>query len=264
MSFFIKHYSVRSEDGMNRIAIAVMVLVSWVSSAIGQEGCGEISLHYHERVPYSYATPNGVTGLTATPAENAFRKAGLPFKWVLTPAKRQFVAIENNLGCDCAIGWFKNAEREKIVFYSEPIYQDKAIIAIARAANDLVKSNRSVESVLSNPKLILGTKVGYSYGPFLDSKISQIKPAIDTTTGENIVILKKIYGKRNDYFFIAQEEADSLIKTSGLPKKTFKYVTFSDMPAGEKRFIICSKKVGPTIIEKINMAILNQNKKNNK
>lgn len=247
---------------MNRIAVAVMVLVSWVSSAIAQEGCGEISLHYHERVPYSYAIPKGVAGLTATPAENAFKKAGLPFKWVLTPAKRQFVTIENNLECDCAIGWFKNAEREKAVFYTEPIYQDKAIIAIAMASNDLVKSNRTVESVLSNPKLILGTKIGYSYGPFLDSKIAQIKPVIDTTTGENVVILKKIYSKRNDYFFIAQEEADSLIKTSGFPKKSFKYVTFSNMPAGEKRFIICSKKVGPAIIKKINMAILEQNTKN--
>ncbi|MFA6009444.1 MAG: transporter substrate-binding domain-containing protein [Desulfobacteraceae bacterium] len=240
---------------------AVMVLISWNSAVFCQEECREISLHYHERAPYSYATLNGVSGLTATPAENAFRKAGIQFKWVLSPAKRQFVAIENNTECDCAIGWFKNAEREKIVFYTEPIYQDKAIIAIARAANDLVKSNRTVESVLSNPKLILGTKIGYSYGLFLDSKIAQIKPVIDTTTGENIVILKKIYGKRNDYFFIAQEEADSLIKTSGLPKSSFKYVTFSNMPEGEKRFIICSKKVGSAIIEKINMAILEQNKK---
>lgn len=249
---------------MKSVAVAVMVLISWVYSAFCQDACHEISLHYHERAPYSYETPNGVAGLAATPAENAFRKAGIPFKWVLTPAKRQFFTIENNLGCDCAIGWFKNVEREKIASYTEPIYQDKATIAIARAANDNVKSNGTLESVLSNSKLILGTKIGYSYGPFLDSKIAQIKPVIDTTTGENMVILKKIYGKRNDYFFIAQEEADSLIKTSGLPKSSFKYVTFSNMPAGEKRYIICSKKVGSVIIQKINMAILGHEKKNKK
>ena len=68
-------------------------------------------------------------------------------------------------------------------------------------------------------------------------------------------MLRKIYHGRNDYLFISLEEADALIEFSGLPKKDFKYITFSDMPAGEKRYILCSQKVSDEIIDKMNIAI---------
>ena len=70
----------------------------------------------------------------------------------------------------------------------------------------------------------------------------------------------KIYAKYDDYFFIAPEEADELIRSSGLPQKSFKYVTFSNMPEGEKRFLMCSKRVDDTLIDTLNAAILEYTK----
>jgi ABC-type amino acid transport substrate-binding protein len=163
--------------------------------------------------------------------------------------------IEDNEGCDCAVGWFKNPDREKFAKYTYHIYQDKPQIALAGADNEKLQNGITVDSVLSNPKLTLEVKDGYSYGSFLDGKIVQHKPVIDRTVNENINMLKKIHSKRADYFFIAPEEADGLIESSGLPKSDFKYVIFSDMPEGEKRYILCSQKVGDEVIEKLNTAI---------
>jgi polar amino acid transport system substrate-binding protein len=241
---------------MKKTVLLVCVFVSLVSVPVCLADCTLITVHYHERVPYVKTTENGLKGLTASPATTAFKKSGIPFKWENTPSKRQMMVIEENMGCDCAVGWFKNPDREKFAKFTHHLYQDKAQVALARADNEKLQNGISVDSVLSNPKLTLGVKDGYSYGSFLNAKIAQHKPVIDSTTYGNINILKKIHAGRGDYFFIAPEEADALIESSGLPKKDFKFIKFSDMPEGEKRYILCSKKVGDKVIEKLNTAII--------
>ena len=163
--------------------------------------------------------------------------------------------VKDNSGCDCLVGWFKNPDREKFAKYTHYIYQDKPQIALARVDNSNLQNGRSVDSVLSNPGLELLVKDGYSYGSYLDARITEHKPAIDRSTTENINMLKKIHFNRGDYFFISPEEADGLIESSGLPREDFKYITFSDMPEGEKRYIVCSQKVEDEVIEKLNTAL---------
>src|SRR5512133_615121 len=77
------------------------------AQAAGQ-ACTSINLLYHERPPYAETAGQVVKGLTASPSASAFEKAGVPFKWALTPSKREFQTIQDNTGCDCSIGWFKN------------------------------------------------------------------------------------------------------------------------------------------------------------
>ena len=215
-----------------------------------------IRVHYNERVPYLQTTPQGVEGLTASPANLAFKKAGIAYQWEQTPAKRQMYILQLNKGCDCLVGWFKNPEREKFAKYSAHIYQDKPQIAVARSDNGQLENGMSVDEALSHPNLVLEVKDGYSYGRFLDEKIYQHTPTIDVTTAENIHMLRKIHAKRADYFFIAPEEADGLIESAGLPKKEFKYITFSNMPKGEKRYMLCSQQVPDVIIKKLNAVII--------
>lgn len=217
--------------------------------------CEIISLLYHERPPYADTTETGAKGLTATPAGQAFERAGIRFQWELTPSKRQMKRIQNDKGCFCAIGWFKNPDREKIAKFTDAIYQDKPQIALAKSDNKKLKTGMSLDEVLSDPDIIVEIKDGYSYGSFLDAKIAQHAPKTDVTTQENTHMLKKIHLNRADFFFIAPEEADILINASGLPKTDFKYISFPDMPLGEKRYIMCSKKVKDAVIRRINTAI---------
>jgi uncharacterized protein (TIGR02285 family) len=212
-------------------------------------------LLYHERPPYAETAGTVVKGLTASPSANAFDKAGIPFKWALTPSKRELQAIQDNQGCDCSVGWFKNPDREKFALFTSALYRDQPQVAIALANNDKIKSGGTVAQTLTNANLILGVKDGYSYGRFLDAQIAANNPKKDVTTAENTNMLEKIHKGYNDYFFIAPEEADDLIKVSGFPKEDFKYVTFTDMPNGELRYLICSKRVGTDIVDKLNQAL---------
>ena len=62
-----------------------------------------ITIHYHERPPYYVTGPLGVYGLCADPAKMVFNKAGIPFRLVKTPAKRQLDIIKANRSKDCLI-----------------------------------------------------------------------------------------------------------------------------------------------------------------
>ncbi len=214
-----------------------------------------ITLHYNERPPYLVTTNQGVGGLTGDPATIVFERSNIPFQWRQTPSKRQIYLLQQNKGRDCLVGWFKNMEREKFARYTLPIYWDKPQIALARADNDNIPVDCTVGDIFSNSKLNLLVKDGYSYGEFLDGKIKEYNPLRTVTTVENSEMLKMIYARHADYFFIAPEEADGLIMTSEFDLQDFKFVHFRDIPFGEKRYILCSVQVEDSIIERLNAAI---------
>lgn len=237
---------------MNRLEV-LLSFVLFSSALFAQD---TISLYYNERAPYLETVDEGVVeGLTATPAAFAFREAGIPFVWKRLPSKRQMHVLKSDNGQDCLVGWFKNAEREKFARYTLPIYQDKPTIGLALFSNTLVETGKILESVLDNQKIRLLVKDGYSYGTYIDAKINALNPKRVPTTAENINMIQMLYVDRADYMFIAEEEAEALIKRAGYKKEEFKYVTFKGVPKGNHRYILCSRKVDSSIIEKLNKII---------
>jgi len=212
-------------------------------------------IHYHERKPYYIEGANGVHGLCADPVKLAFMKAGISFRWQKTPANRQLKIIKENRAPEFAIGWFKNAERQKFAKFTSHIYRDKPTLALARSDNEIIKSEYSIDHVLSNRRLRLLRKAGYSYGAFIDEKITAFQPRQIETTSENINMLMMVKSHRADYFFVADEEAKELISQSGYQLTDFKYIRFTDMPEGNKRYLLCSQKVDDKIIVRLNRAI---------
>lgn len=219
------------------------------------EESGLITVHYNERPPYLVTTADGVTGLTGNPATVAFEQSNIPFRWQQTPSKRQIYILQQNRSRDCLVGWFKNQEREKFAKYTLPIYQDRPQIALARTDNVKINSVSAVDEIFSDPQLTLLVKDGYSYGDFLDRKITQHNPTRTITTDENSGMLQMVHAGRADYFLIAPEEAAGLIQLSEFPPGDFKVVHFSDIPSGEKRYILCSLQVEDAIISQLNEAI---------
>lgn len=214
-----------------------------------------IYLHYNERPPYLVTTQTDVEGLTGSPTTLIFEKSQIPFQWQQTPSKRQIYILQQNKGRDCLPGWFKTPEREKYAKYTLPIYQDKPQIALARADNDRIPSSGTVKDFFSNSELTLLVKDGYSYGEFIDRKIQNFKPVRIETTVENSGMLKMIYARHADYFFIAPEEAEGLINASTFDLNDFKIIRFTDIVAGEKRYILCNFQVEDSLIERLNAAI---------
>ncbi len=215
-----------------------------------------ITIYYVDRVPYHYMDDNGkVVGVVATPVIKAFQKAGVPFILQELPAKRIMVYLKENRPNICCIGWYKNPEREKFAKYSLPVYQNKSRIAVTQKNNELIPSGRTLETVFKTPKITLLIKDGYSYGKFIDEKIELFKPNIYKTTQENDQMLEMIFRGTNNYFFLSEEEADALIAQSRYQKDDFKYIRFSDIPVGLKRYILYSKQVDDRIISRIDRAI---------
>ncbi len=106
--------------------------------------------------------------------------------------------------------------------------------------------------MMKDQSVILLVKGGYSYGPFLDKLIESYDPNRSTVTVENYQMIKMIYLRRGDYFFIAEEEATSLIQSAGFQLEDFKLIHFSEMPRGNKRYIMCSRQVHDSIIQRLN------------
>ncbi|MBF0260044.1 MAG: transporter substrate-binding domain-containing protein, partial [Desulfamplus sp.] len=213
--------------------------------------------HYTERPPYYVTGTFDVYGLCADPAKEVFRQAKIPFKWEKTPAKRQLEILKTNRSRDCLLGWFKNPEREIFAKYSLPIYQDKPTIVLSMAANPKkFVCYRPIAELLSNRNVTLLVKSSYSYGQFIDNMITALNPQRVVTTSENIGMLKMIVLGHADYFFISEEEATELTVTSGLPKKDFNFIKFSDMPQGNRRYLMFSRNIEDEVIDKINSAIM--------
>jgi polar amino acid transport system substrate-binding protein len=231
----------------------VCVLAMLVQS--GYVWAQQITVYYNPRPPYLVFQENKLTGLTGSPAITAFDAARISYKVVELPASRQLLSLQQNQTQECAIGWFKNPEREVFAKFTKPIYQDEAQIALVSADNTRLDVKKDITSVLSNPTLELLVKQSYSYGKELDALIEKYHPQKQIVTSENVQMFKMIATGRADYMFAAPEEALVTISNAGYAASNFKLLKLSGAPKGELRYIMCSKNVPDEIIGRLNEAI---------
>lgn len=180
-----------------------------INLAVVNAANNEINLHYNERPPYLITVNNELTGLTSATAIAVFQKAKVPYNLTITPTARQMDLIKTNLSSDCAIGWFKNPDRESFAKFTLPIYQDRPQIALTQKKNKKIGADpRSVQSLLANKNLLILVKKGYSYGAFFDELIDKYHPTNMATVAKNTVMIRQIEESRADYMLISPEEAD--------------------------------------------------------
>lgn len=214
-----------------------------------------ITLHYMPRPPFAMSSGNTVEGLYATPAANAFNKANIPFQWAETPVNRQFNILKENRGLDCAIGFFKKPDRELFVNFTKPYYKGKPGAVLANIDIDY-KPDYTFRKFLSSPKNIVLMKDNFSYGKIADELILELKPNKYITTTENSQMVQMIKMRSHYYMIATLEELDYFMeKNSFVKDKDIKILTFKDMPISELRYIICSKNVSKSVIDKLNQAI---------
>jgi polar amino acid transport system substrate-binding protein len=213
-----------------------------------------VTLSYNERPPYLIPAPDGsATGLTGTPAAQAFKAAGIAVTWPKVPTTRQ-MALVKDAGMNCAIGWFKNPEREQFAKFTKAIYRDKPWIVLANKGFS-VQDGAKLENVLSMKGVRVLTKEAFSYGPYIDGLLAKTKPNITVSNGTTTQMLQLINANSVDFRFVSEEEAEYLVEQAGLKMANFRQLKFPDMPAGDKRYIMCSKHVPDEVISKVNKAI---------
>ena len=234
-----------------------LIVLSIVLYSMPVNAQDPIQLYYYERIPYAVAdNQGGVRGLTATPAAEAFKKAGIPFRWKAMPFKRQLVTIKHNKKRACGVGWFKNPEREAFARYTDAIYQDKPAITISRNGNKALERHSDLKTLLQDINVKLLVKDGFSYGAYIDGLIKKYAPQIvAVATSTNIQMLQMILAGRADYYFTSEEEAEHMIMNAGYGVSQFQLRHYSDMPAGNYRYITCSQQVPQETIDLINRAL---------
>jgi hypothetical protein len=248
------------------IAGAVFLLRIWTFSSPSTgsmvQGRGsqpiseDLRIHYHQRPPYYMETADGVAGLCATPVARAFQEAGVPFQWIRTPPKRQLHLLKQNPSRDCLIGWFKTPEREQYARYSTWIYQDQPTVALVRRGDPRLPERCKVAELLSIPAVVMLSRPGYSYGSLVDKALARIAPRRMNSGVDSSEWLSILYTRRADFLLIAPEEADYLLDRTQLPANAFRCLPLTDMPPGNRRYVMFSRAVPTDVVERFNAAYL--------
>jgi hypothetical protein len=220
----------------------------------------EITLLYIEHPAYhtAHKSPLGsseVSGIVADPVKLAFQRAGISYRWREIPVARQMYIVRETEEQACIVGSLKNPDREKTGKFSHPVYQGKPIVAISRADNQAMHDGVPLAETLGNPQLTLLSKVGYSFGPFVDGSVERIKPHLEATSAELPSMLNMLLHHRADYFFMAEDAFVGLVTGSGYTPEQFKLSHFTDMPHGNLRYLWCSKSVPDAWLERFNAQI---------
>jgi polar amino acid transport system substrate-binding protein len=239
-------------------AVAVALLgVAWAADSARPAAAQEapIPVLVHDRAPYYVIEDGTVSGIVAEPTAQAFADAGIAFAWRELASNRHLRVIRQNAEPVCATGWFKTPERTAFARYSVPIYADRPAAVLVRADNDRVRRYRTLSSIMADDSLLMGAKLGYSYGAAVDAMIDEFATRRVMTTQDNVGMMRMLLGKRFDYMIASFEEADGLIAAGGAAPDAVAALSLDDMPAGNTRYIVCSKRVPQTTMNALNAAI---------
>lgn len=211
---------------------------------------------YQDRLPYYVIDRHGsIGGLVAGPIAQALKKAGIQAQWEKSPAKRQLETIRSNVGSVCSPGWFKKPEREKFAKFSVPVYQDQPQIIVMRTSDHRKLSHDRFEALLADKTYSIGVKKAYSYGTYIDALIALHVPKTVATSQGLVGIMKMLLGKRFDYFITTPEEYQTTFAKDHRSRSDVVAVEFGDIPPGNFRYLMCSKRVDDKSIEAFNKAI---------
>lgn len=211
-----------------------------------------LEIDYEERIPYIQKNKSEIKGLVATPAINALKNSGINYDLKEKPSKRHLHEIKSNQKPICALGWFKNPERETFAKFSKALYQDQPMGIIIRKQESPIFEHKELKEILTIPKRLL-TKASYSYGTYVDSKVKEYKTLLTEVYADNQKMLQLIVKKRADYMFMAYEEASLLLEQPRY--ETLAFLPVKDMPYGNKRYMICSQSVSDETLDAINQYI---------
>lgn len=210
-----------------------------------------LEIIFEERPPYVKKDGDSIKGILGLPLTESLKKSNISYTIYEKPSKRHLHEIKANRKTLCAVGWFKNPEREKFAQYTKPLYQDKPMGIVTRKNHKTITNNMSIDELLSNKSLIILSKQSYSYGKFVDEKIEKYANKKRDVSSGNSTMLMLVAKKRADFMFISYEEANHLLQTHP-NKDELVYLKLKGMPEGNKRYLICSFKVEKNIIESIN------------
>lgn len=238
------------------LGVGWQICLIWVASWPAYAEKAQIALMFYDRPPYMIAAADGsASGLSATPSEQAFKKAGISYNWNKLSSIRILEILRDNTIEACGVGWFKTEERLRFAKFTKAIYRDRPQLAIT-PKKFVLPSDITLAKLFKNKDTRILVKDGFSYGAAIDSMLKNGKVKVISTSEEVVHMVQMIKGNRADLSFLPEDEVNFLLEQAGFRADDFNLVRFPDAPLGEKRYIMCSKKVSDSVIQKLNAEIL--------
>lgn len=181
-----------------------MASVLFVSTAWAQK-TNEVQLVGFTYPPF-YQVKNGVmSGIAVDLAKELFSRLDRPYSLSIFPLKRTLSMLENGQA-DCVLILIKTAERQKYLYFTEPILTAKGVIW---SAADRRKTPMNFKSFDDLRRYKIGVTRGYSYGSAFDAFL---KTADVETANSDYSNLLKLLQHRIDIFPGNELVIESLIK----------------------------------------------------
>ena len=214
-----------------------------------------LTVSYIERPPYYYTDQRRATGFLLEKVRKIFLDAGIAVTFQVRPPNRVIHEIKRG-GDNCSVGWFKTLEREQFAKFSLPIYRNSPIVILTvKQQQHRFSPYRSLGEVFADQTLVMASIGAFSYGAYIDQLIEATSPRLQRISTRQTILPKLILSGRANYMLVAPEEIETLLDSADLNPKDFVAIKMSDIPDGNRRYIICSKEVSDNIIGKLNFSI---------
>ena len=120
------------ERVLRRFCAALLLLSSGLAAPPKSDD-GSLTLLYYDRPPFHYlGLDQKPTGSVVERTEKALTAAGLPFTWVLRPAKRVLTEVFEGRANTCSPGWFRAPEREEKARFSDALMTERPLVGVVR------------------------------------------------------------------------------------------------------------------------------------
>lgn len=229
-------------------------LLSAMLQACAPAFADHLLLTYIEKPPLYYTDSTGKpAGIVLERVQAAL--TGHTFSFQSRSPRRAIEEIRANQVPTCSIGWFKTPERESFAVFSAPITQNAPMLVVVRATkHDSFRNHPSLSALLAAPKLRVGVVAGFSYGKKLDDLLLPLGDRLDVAPSVS-TNLRKLVAWRVDAVFINAEELDYYLKEAQIRVEDIVPLSFPDMPPEEYRYLMCSRKTPPGLIQQFNNAL---------
>lgn len=249
---------------MRFLAVFILLSILVPSSLLWAGDTGkqyELRVLYLEFPPYYFTNNNGEPdGFLVKRADAILRRAGIIPRYESMTAKRVLQDMRTP-NATCSIGWFKTPQRESFAKFSKPIYRNKSLEALfIRKDAHRFNGKDTFRQLLQDTSVVLGQVEGYSLGSVTDTLImeSGIKPHF--VVGDYPQLVRMLAAEQFSYILVAPEEVDALIKKNRLASDLFETKQMSDIPAGNRRYLMFSRTVPDGIISRVDKAIQSMKK----
>ncbi|MGE5385023.1 MAG: substrate-binding periplasmic protein [Betaproteobacteria bacterium] len=220
-------------------------------------GAESLLVTYPEKPPYYYTESGVAKGGLLDLAQKIFANAGVPVRFASRPAPRVLNDMAETGEPVCSLGWFKTPERERFARFSRPFFRDfpnRILVRVDRAAR--FKRFASLEDLLAAPGVRIGIVAGFSYGARPDEWLQRAGEQVTARVARVEQLFEMVRHDRIDVALVNQIEYLHFARPSADHAPDLQTLLFADAPAGNLRYIMCSRAVPPSTLERIDAAIL--------